>query len=115
MYNEITVGFVDSDIFELEAEIDGYMNVLMGREEPPLEKGIFTRFEVASTYLQRGLEIAARLHRADRKGLVKRNDPLYKFRTGELEDFIAMAKAARDQGSRQITAAQLERDLERFY
>jgi hypothetical protein len=92
----------------VSAELQDYVDVLIGRSRPPEDFGEMTLFEIASAYLARALEIKMCLHRAEREGLVKRGEAFYRFRTGELEDFIELAKNACDLGSRRITYLQMQ-------
>lgn len=102
----VTAGL--STVEEMSAELLGYTHVLLGRVDPPIENGVMTLMEVANAYYSRALEIQMRLHEGERLGEVHRGSDLYRFRTGELRDFIELAKGAQDLGSRRLTAAQLE-------
>ena len=37
-------------LHELRGELDGYRDILLGREDPPTEKGILTLMEVAEAF-----------------------------------------------------------------
>ena len=96
---------------ELHAEINEYINVLMGHINPPITDGVDTLFEVSSTYLARAKEIEIKLLERERNGDVPSGDALKKFRTGELRSFIELCKSAQNQGSRRITMALSELNL----
>jgi hypothetical protein len=94
---------------DLVAEIEEMVDVLLGRTPPPLRgRGLLTLLEVATAYKARALEIQLLLHEAERAGRVARGSQLYRFRTGELRDFLDIATGAQELGSRRITARQVE-------
>lgn len=99
---------------QVRKEMNEYVSVLMGRQDSPFDNGVATLAEYASIVLARGLEIQMRLHRAEADGNVSRGDPWYIYRTGELRDFIELAKSAYDIGSRRVTVAQMEVQLKEF-
>lgn len=86
------------------------LDVLQGRDEPPIDNGEMTLHEVASGYYARAMEIQMLLHRAEQDGTVLRSSRAYKFRTGELRDFIDIAKNACELGSRRVTWAQISQE-----
>lgn len=89
-------------------------DVLMGREEPPINAGVSTLLEVADAYFARASEMTMLLQQAEREGTVQRGSAHYKFRTGELRTFMDMAKRASELGSRRITYRQLQIEAERL-
>jgi len=91
---------------ELEEEIDEILEVLTGRQPPPIEVGIPTLAEVANAYLARLREIEVEIHRCERDGTVTRGSKLYRFRTGELRSMIDLATKSYELGSRRLTWAQ---------
>lgn len=84
--------------------------VLMGHQPPPIDNGVMTLMEVASAYLARAYMIQAGIHELETDGQVTRGDLLYRIRTGELRDFIELARGAVELGSRRVTAAKMEYD-----
>ena len=70
-----------------------------------------TLMEVADAYLARALEMQAIVHRAEAAGSVLKNSALYKFRTGELRDFIELARGSVELGSRRVTMAKMEAEM----
>jgi hypothetical protein len=92
---------------ELSAEIKGYVDVLLGRVDPPIDAGIMTLMEVADAYFARACEIDMLIHEAEREGDVLRGSKHYRFRTGELRAFLDLTKRSAELGSRRITLAQL--------
>lgn len=109
----VPVGKGLPDLSRLRRELRDMVNVLMGREEPPINAGVLTLQEVATAYYCRAKEIEMRLHKAEAEGTVMRGSAHYKFRTGELRDFIELSNRAADLGSRRVTAAQLELEMRR--
>lgn len=100
---------------KVQSEIEEYIDTLMGRLAPPFDAGVGTLMEYASAALGRALEIQMKLHKAEADGQVPRGSRWNKFRTGELRDFIDLAKNAVDLGSRRITMAQIEADMKGSY
>lgn len=92
---------------ELSDEIKGYVDVLLGRVEPPIDAGVATLMEVADAYFARGCEIDMLIHEAEREGDVLKSSQHYRFRTGELRAFLDLTKRSAELGSRRITLAQL--------
>ena len=93
---------------ELEEELFGYVDVLLGRQEPPIDSGLLSLMEVADAYLARAYEIEMMILAAERSRDILRSSPYSKFRTGELRSFIELARKATDLGSRRLTMARLE-------
>ena len=96
---------------ELREEIDGYIEVLMGREEPPIDNGEMTMLEYSNAIYSRAMEITMTIQRAESDGQVLKGSKYYKFRTGELRTFTELALRVIDLGSRRITWAQLEYNM----
>lgn len=95
------------EIEELNAELEHYMDVLLGREPCPIESPYLALQEVATAYHSRAQEIDYRIHQAEREGLVIRGSKLYRFRTGELRAFIELASKCAQLGSRRLTQESL--------
>lgn len=95
----------------VSAELQDYVDTLLGRQLPPADFGELTLYEIAAAYYERGKEIEMALHRAEREGKVKRGDPFYKLRTGELRSFLELAQSASELGSRRVTVAQMEQRM----
>lgn len=98
----IAVGEGLPTLEELRSELDGYMDILLGRQDAPLQ-GALALMETADMFYARATEISNLIHRAEQDGLAV-GSPLRKFRTGELRDFRELAKRASDLGSRRLTA-----------
>ncbi len=92
-------------------ELQDMTDVLLGRVEPPIQKGTMTLMEVADIYFGRASEMTMLLHALEREGQITRGSAHYKFRTGELRDFMEMAKRAADLGSRRLTEEQLQFEM----
>ncbi len=96
------------DVDDLWAELQGYVDVILGREPAPVEFPAYLALaEIATAYYCRGQEIDMLIHAAEREGVVMRGSPLYKFRTGELRSFLDLSKRAAELGSRRLTQEQL--------
>lgn len=108
MLRQFEVGAGLPSVFELKVELQDYMDVLLAREEPPVQSGVSTLMEVADAYFARASEIAFLIHAAVREGKLSTNSQHDKFRRGELRDFLELSKRASDLGSRRITARQME-------
>ena len=100
---DIEVGLGLDSVDELWEELQGYMDVMLGRTESPINSPYLSLAEVATAYYARAQEIDARIHAAEREGAVMRGSPLYKFRTGELRSFIELSKKCAELGSRRLT------------
>ena len=87
-------------------------DVLLGREDMPVSNGVMSLMEVSTAYYARASEITNMIHRAETDGTILKGSSPYKFRTGELRQFMEMAKAHIDLGSRRVTSAKLEFDME---
>ena len=81
-------------IEELMDELTGYLNVMMGRADPPLQLDGFylDLMEVAAVYYARAKEIDMLIHWEEQNRRVIRGSPYYRFRTGQLRSFMEMAK-----------------------
>lgn len=97
---------------DLRGEIDGYLEVLLGRVDPPISNGPLTLMEYANAVYSRGVEITMLIQRGEANGHVAKHSEHYKFRTGELRNFVELARAAIDLGSRRLTAAKMSHDLQ---
>jgi len=97
----------------LESELQDMMDVLLGREAPPIDTGVSTLMEVADAYFARASEISILILAQEREGNLTRASKYVKFRTGELRHFLELAKRAADLGSRRITMRQLTMEAER--
>ena len=97
----LPAGLPDAD--EIEAELLGYCNVLLGREDPPVQSPYLQLAEIAVAYYARAQELTMLIHIAEREGSVVRGHPLYRVRTGVLRDFLDMAKEMAALGSRRLT------------
>ena len=97
------------DIEELQDELLGYANVILGRADPPLQLDGFylDLMEVAAVYYARAKEIDMLIHWEEQQRRVIRGSPYYRFRTGQLRSFMEMAKMMADLGSRRLTQEKL--------
>lgn len=108
---ELQVGQGLPEVEDLEDELEGYMDVLLGRVDPPIEAGHLTLMEVADAYYARACEMQFLIMKAEREGAVFKGSTYYKFRTGQLRAFQELAKRAADLGSRRLTQARLLHDM----
>jgi hypothetical protein len=111
LVRQVDVGVGLPPVEELEAELEAYMDVLMGRVPPPIDAGTLTLMEVADAYFARANEIQFQIHKKERTGDVFRGSTYYKFRTGELRAFLELSKKAAELGSRRLTHARLLHDM----
>lgn len=97
----LVVGLPDEDsIYE---ELQGYTDILLGREEPPVDSPYLQLAEIATAYYARGLELDMLIHQGEDEGVIKRGSQYYRIRTGVLRSFIDMTKRMADLGSRRLT------------
>ena len=92
---------------EIVSELREYWDVLLGRVDSPVVSPYLSLMEVATAYFSRAQEIESLIHEAERTGAVERGSGYYKLRTGELRDFIEMARKQCDLGSRRLTQEDL--------
>jgi len=92
---------------EIKDELLEYVDVLLGRVDPPIDAGLMTRHEVALAYYARACELEMRIHEQERIGNIVRGSDHYRLRTGALRTFIEMSGKVVAAGSRQLTHEQL--------
>lgn len=105
---------------EINKELQHMIGVLLDRVDSPVDnRDPLALMRVANAYLARAREIEFLILTLEREGTVKRTprtidmnkaDPYYTLRTGELQSFISIAEKAVDEGSRRLSAAQLQHD-----
>lgn len=98
---------------DMKTELQQMTDVLLGREDPPIDVGPMTLMEVAEAYHARASEMEMAILDAEQRGIVKKGENAYRFRTGQLRTFIEMCKRTIDLGSRRITALQIQLEGER--
>jgi hypothetical protein len=94
-------------ITSMVEELQDMTDVLLGREQPPIDAGHLTLMEVADAYFARASEMTMLLQQAEREGTITKGSAHYKFRTGELRTFLELARRASELGSRRLTEEQL--------
>lgn len=96
---------------DLVDELNDYWAVLNGEEKAPFDHGWdSTLMEYGQEVYARAMFIQYSIQQMERTGIVEKNSPLYKFRTGELRTFIEVAKASAELGSRRLTKAKMEQE-----
>lgn len=103
----IQVGTGLPHVNDLQEELDAYMDVLMGREDAPVQ-GTLALMETADIYYARASEMDALIKRGEADGSIPRGSAYIKFRTGELRSFRELASKAAELGSRRLTALATE-------
>ena len=98
------------DVDEMRDEIFGYVDILLGRVEPPIDVGVLTLMELAEAYHARATEMEMVVHEAEADGKVARGSKAYRFRTGQLRSFQELCKRSMDLGSRRVTVDKMERE-----
>lgn len=83
----------------------------MGRVEPPIDNGDMTLMEYANAVYSRAMEITMILQRAESDGQILKGSKHYKFRTGELRTFTEMSLKCIELGSRRVTMARMDYDM----
>ena len=92
---------------DLLDEFTGYANVLLGREESPVQSPYLSLMEVATAYHSRAREVEMNLYTMEQTGEIRRGEDLYRFRNGQLKSFIEMSRKCIDLGSRRLTQEQI--------
>lgn len=108
----VHVGEGVTSLGKLRREVREMTDVLLGRAPMPIDNGVMTLMEVATAYYARASEITASLQAAENDGHILKSSKHAKFRTGELRTFRELAKAMVDLGSRRVTAARLEFEMD---
>jgi len=103
---KLTMGEGLGSVDELREELDGYLNVLMGRKPPPIDNGVLTLQEYANAVYSRAAELTMLILRGESDNKLAKGSRIYRFRTGELRTFMELAAKASDLGSRRLTQAQ---------
>lgn len=98
----------------LVSELQEMWDVLLGRVDPPkpVRGSVLSLMEVADAYYARASEIKGHLQRLEREGRVVKGSPHYKFRVGELQTFMEVARKSSDLGSRRLTEETMRREAE---
>ena len=106
-FNEIEhIGSTMEQVRNFERELEGYNNVIFGREDTPISNGVSTMYELAVAYYARAKEIEMYCKKFESGiDIGKTKHPIYKFRTGQLNVFIEMVKELAKLGSRRISTA----------
>lgn len=91
------------DLVRMKSEIEGYVAVLLGREQPPIDAGALTLMECAEAYHARAKEIEMELLELEAEGAILRGSRPYRFRTGYLRSFIELCARTIELGSRRVT------------
>ena len=103
----VRVGLGLPDVDELKEEFLHYANVLLGREQAPVESPYLALQEVAAAYHARAREVEMMIYDGEREGAIMRGSALYLFRTGSLRSFIDMSKRMHELGSRRLAQEEL--------
>lgn len=101
-------------LHDLRVELQDMVDVLLGRQPPPIDTGVSTLMEVAEAYHARAREIEMLLCQGEADGSILKGSKHYHFRTGELRAFIELVRKSIDLGSRRVTMAQMEASLREF-
>jgi hypothetical protein len=96
-----------ADPGEVLRELHEYWNVLLGREEPPIDSPYLGLMEYSVAVYSRAQELDALIHEGESTGAIKKSDAYYKVRVGALRSFIEAAKKHCDLGSRRLTQEEI--------
>jgi hypothetical protein len=98
---------------DIRDELEHMRDVLHGRIDPPIEKGVITLMEVAEGYFSRACEIEQIILRGKAEGWLPKTQGYEQLRTQEIRSFKELAKAATELGSRRVTWETLRFEQER--
>lgn len=87
----------------MKDEIALYVDMLLGRVDPPFDHGVMTLMELAEACHARAREMEMELLEKEHEGVILKNTMPYYFRVGKLRSFIELAKRTIDLGSRRVT------------
>lgn len=96
------------DLIRMKIELSDYVDILMGRKPPPIDRGVLTLMECAEAFHARAKEIEMELLEMEAQGAVLKGTRPYKFRVGYLRSFIELVEKTIALGSRRVTYAQYE-------
>lgn len=96
------------EVNRMSAELSQYVDILLGRVDPPIDVGALTLMELAEAFHARAKEMEMEIHDAERMGSVTRGSGAYRFRTGKLRSFIELAAKTIELGSRRVTHLQYQ-------
>jgi hypothetical protein len=99
-YFKVGAGF---DLEDLQVELDEYMDILLGRLDPPTGDGPMALMEFAETVHARLGEVEIAILRSESDGGITKGSRVYRFRTGELRTAQEVFAKAIDLGSRRVT------------
>lgn len=88
---------------QMKAELDDYVDMLLGRVDPPVDMGVMTLMELAEAAHARAREMEMDLLDKESEGIILKGTAAYHFRTGKLRSFIELSKRTIDLGSRRVT------------
>jgi hypothetical protein len=94
------------NVTKMSEELSQYVDILLGRVDPPIDAGVLTLMELAEAFHARGKEMEMEIHEAERMGSVLPKSGAYRFRTGKLRSFLELASKTIELGSRRVTYAQ---------
>lgn len=98
------------DLPRMKSELMEYVDILLGRQDPPLDRGVLTLMECAEAFHARAKEMEMVLLNAEAEGSVLKGSGPYKFRTGMLRSFTELCGKTIDLGSRRLTYEQMRAD-----
>jgi hypothetical protein len=96
------------DLRGMQNELREYRDILLGRQDPPIDHGVMTLMECAEAFHARAKEMEQELLDMEAENAILKGSRPYKFRVGFLRSFIEMTSKTIDLGSRRVT---YERDL----
>jgi len=98
---------------DIEAECEGYWDILLGRAPLPIDNGVLGLMESAVAIHSRVNELTAMIQLGEYHGTIPKQSNMYKFRTGPLRQLIAASERAIDLGSRRVTIWSTEQEQTR--
>jgi len=98
---------------EVRAEMADMRDVLLGRENAPIDRGVMTLQEVADGYFARACEWEQLILEAQADGRIPKNSPYHSLRTQEIRSFKELTKSAAELGSRRLTYENLRWEQEK--
>lgn len=87
----------------IRKELKGYKRVLMGFEDPPIQRGVMTLMEVAEGYYSRACDIEQEILEAQQEGRIPKTGEWNTLRTQEIRSYKDLFKSATELGSRRLT------------
>ena len=98
---------------QIREELESMRDVLLGRVDAPINKGVLTLQEISDAYFGRACELEQLILAAQAEGKIPKSSPYHGLRTQEIRSFKELTKSAAELGSRRLTYESLRWEQEK--